>query len=395
MDCKKYLLLLVFYVVAKATPAQTITTLEGLKAKIAAVLVSGDNLPETKFNTIENMILNEPGIYNDLWGRVNNTFRNKSDQFLLKNLKIDFKTFQGNDSNKTSLGFSYKWNYEINKKKNTDYQRSEFLAKITAEGNVAFKKNLNPLDFQSAKLDIGTSGFLGGTVNKLDAALTADMNKINQQLAAIEDEDELANSPLWNDITKAMAIKNQYHYNFSATGGWEGKQDFSTSQLTYGAQLRFSAKAYSDKNPLAQLNILDYPFALIRYITGTDKSINPYGAALPIVTMGIDMVNPTKDSVRTAITGNEKQFTRFRFEAGFRTLLASINKTTMHFNAAYRYFSELNAASAIRLAKLNSFSYFTCSVTAADTYFFSYSYGKLPFDRTDNAVYELGFKFNL
>jgi hypothetical protein len=178
-------------------------------------------------------------------------------------------------------------------------------------------------------------------------------------------------------------------------GGREGSQDFSKSQLTYGGQLRFSAKSYADKNMLAQLNILDYPFALIRYITGTDKSLSPYGAALPLVSLGIDLVKPAKDTVRKFFAGTDKQFARFRFEAGFRTLLANINNVPLHFNAAYRYFREIAAPAAIRAAALNRFSFFTCSVTGADTYFISFSYGKLPFDRTDNAIYEMGFKFNL
>jgi len=159
--------------------------------------------------------------------------------------------------------------------------------------------------------------------------------------------------------------------------------------------LRFSAKSYADKNMLAQLNILDYPFALIRYITGTDRSLSPYGAALPVVTLGIDMVKPANDTVRRSFTGADKQFARFRFEVGFRTLLLNINNVPLHFNSAFRYFREINAAAAIKAAALNRSSFFTFSVTGADTYFVSFSYGKLPFDRTDNAIYEMGFKFNL
>ena len=90
--------------------------------------------------------------------------------------------------------------------------------------------------------------------------------------------------------------------------------------------------------------------------------------------------------------GNENQFARFRFEAGFRTLLAQVSNVRIHFNAAYRFFKELNANAAIKTAKLDSFSYFTFSITGDETYFFSYSYGNLPFDRSANAVYEIGFK---
>ncbi|HMX37956.1 MAG TPA: hypothetical protein PKA94_11750, partial [Ferruginibacter sp.] len=67
--------------------------------------------------------------------------------------------------------------------------------------------------------------------------------------------------------------------------------------------------------------------------------------------------------------------------------------TTFHFNAAYRFFTELNAPAPVKSAGLHRSSFFTCSVTGADTYFISYSYGRLPFDRTDNAIYEMGFRF--
>ncbi len=396
MHVKKHFSLALFILLTTTLHAQDVQDLNALKTKLSLTPVGFQNFLDTKFKTIENMILNEPGIYNELWSRVDNSFRQKNDRFLFKNLKLEFKSFQSTDSNKTSLGFSYQWNYDINKNKNTDYQRTEFLAKINAQGNIAFNKNLNPADFQSAKLEMGSSGFWGGTVRKLDADFTKQViNPINQKLAAITDSAELANSSLWNDITRMMGITNQYHYDFAATGGWEGSQDFSRSQLTYGAQLRFAAKAYSDRNPLAQFNVLDYPFALIRYVTGSDKSLNPYGAALPIITVGVDMVNPLTDTLRKSITGNTNAYSRFRWEAGFRTLIANFKNAPLHFNAAYRNFYEINPSAAVRLAGLNNFSYFTCSVTSSDTYFFSYSYGKLPFDRIDNAVYELGVKFKL
>ena len=370
--------------------AQTTTTVKELKEKLGALPLA---VEETKYKSLANLVLNDPRIYNGIWNKVYNSIRDKKDQPLLKNLKIDFKTFTASDSSKASLGFSYAWDYEINKKKQEDYERSEFIAKLNLAGNVAFRKALNPQDFQSAKLEIGANGFFGGTVKKQPAAIIAELNKINQQLAEIEDENVLASSPLWGKLTQSMGISNQYHYNFSAVGGWEGSQDFSRSQVTGGAQLRFSAKSYSDKNPLSMLNLFDYPFTLIRYMTGTDKTLGAYGATLPVITLGIDLVKPTRDTLRKKITGETKQYARFRFEAGFRTLLAEVGNTTFHFNAAYRFFTELNAPVPVKLAGLHRSSFFTCSVTGADTYFISYSYGRLPFDRSDNAIYEMGFRF--
>lgn len=349
---------------------------------------------ESKFKNTADLILNDPAVYNELWGKVYNSLRD-SNRVIFKNLKLQFKTFQSSDSNRASLGFSYSWDHDINKQVRTEYNRSGFTAKLNASGNIAFKKALNPFDFQQAKIVMGKYGFLGGTVNKLDRETVKRLNQVKQQLVLIENKRELARSPLWNELTKAMGIKNHYHYDIDVIGGWEGSQDFSRSQLTYGAQLRFSSKSYSDNNILSQLNILDYPFALIRYLTGTDASITPYGATLPIITTAIEVVKPTKDTMRKNIAGNRNQFVRFRFETGFRTLLANINNVPLHFNAAFRYFREINAPVNIKIAGLNSFSYFTCSLTGNDTYFISYSYGNLPFDSRKKAVYELGFRFNL
>jgi len=376
--------------------AQDSSFLNSLKDKLVPLLVTEDgiNVSKTKFKTIANTILNDPEVYNEIWNRVHNSIRDSSERLWINNLNIKFKTFQANDSNKTSLGFEYKWNYDINKNKNTDYEDAEFLAKIVANGNIAFKKNLNAADFQNVKIELGRNAFLGGPSGTRTISVKKIADSINQILAAIDDEKELESSPLWNTITDLIGIKNQYHYNFSANGGWEGTQDFSKSQYTYGLQIRFSAKSYSDKNILSQLNILDYPFALIRYITGSDKSLTPYGAALPLITIGIDQVNPAKDSVRKGLTGDEKAYARFKFEAGFRTLLINIKETPIHFNAAFRFFSEISPQAILKTNKLNKSSYFTCSITSGDTYFISYSYGKLPFDKTDNAIYEMGFKIN-
>lgn len=368
-------------------------TIERLKELSGPVIMAV--VDEGKYKSIADFILNDPGLYNKLWGKVYNHIREKGQHALMKNLQLQFKTFESTDSNVLSLGFSYNWDIDLQGQKETSYQRTGFTVKLNTTGNVAFKKELNPADFQQAKLAFGHYGFFGGTVNVLEQEMVNRLNTIKQKLAAIEDEDELKNSPLWNELTQAMGIKNHYYYDFTINGGWEGTQDFSTNDITYGVQFRFSAKSYSDNNMLARSNILDYPFALIRYLTKTDGSVTPYGAALPIITTGIDLVRPVEDRERKELTGNEKQFSRFRFEAGFRTLVAIAFNNTIHFNAAYRFFKELNPSAAVKSANLDKFSYFTFSVTGADTYFFSYSHGKLPFDRTNNAVYELGFKLNL
>jgi hypothetical protein len=394
---KKYLItiiiLMTFSLLIIAQDKQ-ITALNEVKDKVTSTIDSAA-VADSKFKNFTDLILNDPSLYNELWGKVYNSLHDKGKENVFKNLKIQFKTFQANDSSKTSLGFAYNWDIYLDRKINSEYERSGFNVHINTSGNIAFKKQYNPSDFQQAKLLFTKYGFWGGTVAAQDSEMIQKLTEISLKLAEINDEKELHDSPLWNELTSAIQIRNHYYMDFSASAGWEGTQDFSKKQLTYGAQLMLSAKSYANKNILSQLNFPDYPFALIRFLTGTDATIEPYGAALPIITLGIDIVKPTDDKERMEILRNEDQFTRFRFETGFRTLVASIQDVSLYFNAAYRFFKEFNAPLLIKQARLNQFSYFTCSLSGADTYFVSYSRGKLPFDRSDNAIYEIGFKLNL
>jgi hypothetical protein len=108
---------------------------------------------------------------------------------------------------------------------------------------------------------------------------------------------------------------------------------------------------------------------------------------------GIDMVNPDKDPYRKQLAGNLNAFPRFRFEAGFRTLVAQIDEQTIFFNADFRIYKELGADQNIKNANLDQFVYFTSSLTTNKGFFVSYSNGKLPFDAQADGIYEIGFNY--
>ena len=154
---KIYFIILLCSVICK-TNAQdsTIQNINDLKSKLT---VFSAFLDKEKYKEVADLILNDPKLYNDIWNKVYNSLRNKENQPVLKNLKLQFKTFQASDSNKSSLGFAYDWNYDINRKKNSDYERSGLEVRLRTNGNIAFKKEVNPINFQEGKFIMGKYAF--------------------------------------------------------------------------------------------------------------------------------------------------------------------------------------------------------------------------------------------
>ena len=191
-------------------------------------------------------------------------------------------------------------------------------------------------------------------------------------------------------------MSNQYYYSFSPKFALESNQDFSKKQFTPGISIDLGAKAWNTKNTLSYLNIVDYPFALLRYITGTDKEFTVYGSTLPTVQLTFDYVIPSSDTTRNNLTGKLKPYPRIKFETGFRTFITRITSENIFFNANYRYYRELNAPEAIKRANLSTDSYFVMALQSTSGFFVSYANGKLPFDAKSDEIYSIGFnyKFN-
>jgi hypothetical protein len=138
----------------------------------------------------------------------------------------------------------------------------------------------------------------------------------------------------------------------------------------------------------------DWPFAAIRWLSGTDETFSPRGSTIPTVLIGVDLVDPQSGVVKQAQSG-KSTFTRFRTEAAFRTPIVRIMQNNLaYFEADYRYYRELNAPEEAKKEKLDKFEYFTSALILSNGLYVSYSTGKLPLDAKSDQVYELGFKFN-
>lgn len=350
-------------------------------------------IPTVNDQDIKNKVIKNPDLYNTLWNHFFNTDKIKDKVVFLRDIDLQFKTFQDADSAVTALGFAYNLDLKFVKEYETASKRSGFAFGLKANGNVAFSKELNPYDFLTTDLNIGLYRFMGGVSHVNDSVLFDKRNELRQKMVAME-VPEILNSDVFDEYLQTMKLSNQYMFDLKITGGLERNQDYSKKQYAYGVQLNLGAKAWNDKNPLALLNFFDYPFVVTRWLTKTDESFTPYGATIPTVQFSVDYVKPGQDIDREILTGNLNGYSRFHFETGFRTLLAQIKDQTIFFNAGFRYYKEFNAPVSVKTAKFDKFSYFVASLTSSSGLFVSYSNGRLPFDAINDVVYELGFNYS-
>jgi len=368
---------------------------EQLDKLIENLKLSGKS--EEVINQVLNGAIDDPELYNDIWKKlVAEAMRNDSSKWkFLNDLNAEFKTFQTADSSQSSLGISYDFNFNYAKfqEKNPSKRISNSLG-LVAKGNIAFDKAVNPNDFLETNLNYSYSKYNGGIVKQSDDAVFTRLNEIEDSLVNLKDPGSKKAMQLWNNFGKYITYSNQYYYSISPKFGLESNQDFSKTQFTPGVQVNLGIKSWDKKSKLSKLNIFDYPFALLRLITGTDKSFTPYGSTLPTVRVGIDYVIPQNDTIRELLVDNLDPFPRFTVESGFKTFISRFKKENIFFNANIRYYYELDADSDIQEANLDEHFYFVVALQSSNGLFVSYANGKLPFDAINDEVYSIGFNYN-
>lgn len=367
-----------------------------MKNIVETLAASGKS--RSDLENVVNGIITSPDLYNTFWENcIKQVFHSDSIAgMFMKDLNIRFKTFETDDHQGTALGFTYDFNFDYTNFSEGIKSRTGSSFGLAAKGNVAFKKEFNPVDFLETKVFYSFSRYKGGVVQKNNDSVFAALNILEDKLAAENDMHGPVATALWEEFGKNLELSSQYYYALSPKFAYESNQDFSRSQFTPGIAIDLGAKAWNSKAKLAKANMFDYPFALLRLITGTDKRFTPYGSTIPVLQLAIDYVIPANDTSRENLAGNLNPFPRFSIEAGFRTFIKKIGKENIFFNANYKYFKEIGAPAEIVGADLDSQSYFIMALQSSSGFFVSYSKGKLPFDMKTNQAYSLGFsyKFN-
>jgi hypothetical protein len=177
----------------------------------------------------------------------------------------------------------------------------------------------------------------------------------------------------------------------------EGDQDFSNRNFAYGFGIVTTYGPPKDSF-LHKLNILDYPSRLFR-----QQALD--APKLPIFAFGLEQVDAKDNEQRLSLTEDEK-YDRAYFEISHVSPLGNIKGHPLKLNINWRYFKELDAPEAIKIAKVDESKYLTVALqipaavvpgleTTESSIIFSFSKGELPFDRQDQKVFEIGWRSNV
>jgi len=367
----------------------------GQSIEETAEAMSLKGLSEEAIKDFLNKNIDDPKLYNDAWDTFLNYLSSKDSTAwnLLKDLNVVFQTFQSTTSNASALGFSYDFSYSYNKFFKTDKSRTSNSFNFKAKGNVSFNRDVNPNDFLDTSLDYAFTKFYGGVVKQTDTATFSKLNDIENKLALLSNPNGTEAQKLWEEYYSYLKYTDQYYISFSPELSLESNQNFTNKQFVYSGNLALGVKSWDKNSTLSSLNIFDYPFALIRWLTGTDSKFQPYGSTFPSFLAGINFVNPISDFNRQAITGNTDGYERLNLESSFRTFVAKVEGENIFFNANLRYYKELGASNAIKAADLDEFFYFVGALQSSSGFYVSYARGTLPFDVQSDEVYAVGFHY--
>ncbi|RYY02131.1 MAG: hypothetical protein EOO53_13925 [Gammaproteobacteria bacterium] len=315
----------------------------------------------------------------------------------LKDIDFKIKTFESK-TDENGFGFSYNYN-KTNPLTAYSYNPDQHVTtgmawNFSAKGNVAFDSAINPEDFLDTRFSIAGFRDYGGVSKVATDSTFQQLNDLDDQAVDLEGAALEANRKKTKDIISHFFSTQTYiHYDLNA--GLESNQRFTERQWTYGFNVALDAKSYNKKSALANWNIVDYPFALVRMLTGygNNTDFKPLGSTFPTFVIGLDQVDPITNSVRESL-GEKDKFDRAKAEIYFRTPIGFIKQQEIFANIDYRYWKELSPSAAIKSAGIDTLSYATLSISSANGIFVSYSHGKLPFDLESTRVYELGWKFN-
>lgn len=360
---------------------------------IAPVLSAGDTrslLAELKDAR------NQADVLNQFLGKLTAT---NSGLAWLKALNLHFKVFEPSAAGQDAgLGVEYDFDKGVTDARFFGEENPAYLTfNLKARGNISFDKNNNPTDFLQSGAQLHLWQFFGQTD---DDPVGSDgltlSSRTFRELASDKFKgksgNELRATPEWRNYQSQAFEKDpaEWFYDLAANFALESDQTFSKKQYAYGLEIQPRVRVWDPDSPWSKFNLFDWPFACTRMLGGEEWK--PRGRFLPGIMAGLDLIDPAGNSDRFAVDADEGAYPRFKAEVGFRSKVVEIQGKPVWFSAAYRYFQELGASSAIEAADLDAQHYFAASLDLPGNITITYSTGKLPFDLQDQQVWALGYR---
>ncbi len=336
----------------------------------------------------------------------------------LRDINLAFKTFESPNAagaSQAHLGVSYAYDKSIvTAPLGQECGPSCVTAldlRFTAQGNVAFESDINPRDFLESHLSLAWFRSSGGA-KQLGPKAQDQYNDLAIKMAMVPAGREAELQLYYEQLSRLIAgnLTNQTYVELGADVSLESDQTFSRKQMVYAARAAvdfrgwsgLDAKSWQTTPTAGKLNLFDYPFALLRRLTGfgscdaSDHSmgscIAPLATSWPTVSVAIGQVKASHKDPRTQLAGGDAEYTRVATEVSFKTPVAKWGEQPVYVTANYRLYDELSAPVAVKQANLARFRYFAAVIGPQRGFFASYSTGRLPFDRRNDQIYELGFR---
>jgi len=321
----------------------------------------------------------------------------------LKDVNFRVKAFESETLGEAALGFSYDYSKSV-QSHDLSCSRDACIRgldlQLMANGNVAADADRNPSNFLETQLSFAWFQSTGGV-----SAPTAEHRKQFQGLRrefieAEGDSDEEERAVRNIEALVRPLLSDQIYWEIAGDAAFESDQQFESRQWAYGVHAMFEIKAWNDASALAKFNLLDYPFAALRALSGYEicagggsSCFKPRGTAWPSVLAGLDRVSGAENTPRE-LAGVSSDYDRLRLEASFRTPVARYGDDELFISVNYRYYEELDAPPSVQVLDLDSFEFFTVVLGGEDGIYVSYSDGRLPFDLADDQVFALGYQFH-
>jgi len=275
---------------------------------------------------------------------------------------------------------------------------------ININGLIASEQKRNSANYQTAKLDLSWFKVMGGTTraatmnSEFDSASVAERGVIKERLDTLPgliaaEGDPKKHAVLVKESRGLEAVmglsEGYYHWNLGLNAGIESNQAATLKNYTFGLNASLDAQWEND-SAFVDWNVLDYPAALVRRVTGMDEKWRPRGYG-PTFLVAVDQVDPRGSGPRAG-AGDSSDFMRLSAEVAFKTPFFQFREETYYLDTSYRYFDEFDPAASVRSADLDAFDYWAVGIVSDSGWFLTYRSGQLPFDAGTSEAFELGFK---
>lgn len=320
---------------------------------------------------------------------------------VFQDLNLEFTT-SDNREGESVLGLSFDYDRVFGKTDpGAEGELSSFVA-LRSAGSMFFDSNVRQRDLWETRLTWRLARDAGGSTDVelcKGFCLLADEGgpALDAELVSSVDDykstDDVQQAKAWRDPAQKARrlLHDQLHYDVGLDLALENNQDFSQRNLRVGLGAALEYKTWRHDSAWARFNVLDYPAALGRLLTGYDRTWTPSGTALPILELDLSQILVDEDSSRIS-AGDSDDFQRAHLSASYRSALGNFGGELYHLNAAWHYYADLDPSSAVEAAGLDEYDFAEFSLTSDSGVFFAFNVGQLPFESRDRSVASVGLR---